>query len=59
MADGTLTRGTIVAAIQLGAPTAGLKEALRHDGGRKEQEMEEKRVMEQSVDGTQQCVSRK
>jgi hypothetical protein len=35
MADGTLTRGTIVAAIQLGAPTAGLEETLRHDGDSK------------------------
>ncbi len=34
MANGTLTRGTIVAAIQLGAPTASLEETLRHDGSK-------------------------
>jgi hypothetical protein len=33
MADGTLARGTIVAAIQLGPPAAGLEK--RHDGGSK------------------------
>jgi hypothetical protein len=33
MADWTLTRGTIVAVIQLGPPTAGLEK--RHDDGSK------------------------